>query len=157
MISIRKFSKRIFALVYCFFAIFWSFVLGRAVVYETSAIGASGIHYFSRFNILSFFALFCALSLLVSCVLVTITAFKNKPKSTLDIVIILLLCINAIILYLIPPQVYAVSFFSIFRFVIHIPSNYLSNISFVFSVHFFFIISVVYIMILALNLKVTKQ
>lgn len=140
----RKISETVFYLFYSFFAVLWSIVLLKALAFEGSTIGVSGISYFERFNITVCFMLILAVLLLLTCIFGVIKALFSLSGKAIRFSLAGLFLLNGICLCLLPPQIYVVSLFSIFRYDIHISEYTLSKISFMLSPLFFFILSTVY-------------
>lgn len=143
-------------LICALFSVFWSYVVGRAIIYQTSSIGVSGLNYFDRVAVSWALFLLYALMLLASGILLVFETFKKQTKPTLDILSIVFLFINSLVLYLIPPQVYFISLYSFCMHTLRISDTVLSKISFIFSGSTFLIISVISIVIIAFGIHKTN-
>lgn len=156
MSYIKKIPKRLFAVIYCIFAILRCAVLGCAVLYESSMISDDfKTVFFNRYNIAIFSILFLTISIFVSCAPMLIIAFKNKAMPKLTIATSIWISANAVIVYLIPPQTVAISTYVLLGRFMYI--NFYRYFSFLFSNYFFTAISVICVVFSVLNLKVAKQ
>ena len=148
---------KITVLLICgFFSVFWSYVVGCEAIYQMSSIGVSGLNYFDRVAVSWTLFLLYALMLLASGILLVFETFKKQTKPTLNILLIVFLFINSLVLYLIPPQVYAISLYAFCKFTLCIPDTVLSKISFLFSGLIFLIISVISIVIIVFSIHKTN-
>lgn len=154
---VYKAIKITILMICALFSVFWSYVVGSAIIYQTSSIGVSGlnyfVNYFDRFTVSLSLYLLYTLMLLASGILLVFVTFKKQTKPTLNSILIVFLFINSLVLYLIPPQVYAISLYVFCICTLRIPDTVLSRISFMFSGSTFLIISVISIVIIAFSIQ----
>lgn len=144
-------------LFHSLFALFWTVVLTKSAVYSmhTLVLTQSGIGEEVSLSGTSVVLLLAALSLLAGSVLLWIYAFKKRNAGRWKAVSVVWLLANALLLLLLPSQMYTVARYAILRPLAN--AAWFAYVRFLFSQVFFFVISAVFALGMVLPRKWAKN
>lgn len=146
--------QRVMAVVYALLAGFWAYLLIHSGIWDMSRISTTdsgiGVEYTLTFTSVMLF-ITCSLVIGLATWLL-VFSFKKRTPLWAKIVSIVWLCVNGGLVFLIPPQSYAVSLYAFFYDWIA-SGNYSDYMAFPFTATFFVVLSLLTVLSVAINMR----
>lgn len=144
--------QRVMAVVYALLAGFWAYLLIHSGVWSMSIMSYTGrnVEFSPTGTTICMFAI--ALLIVALAIWLLVFAFKNTIPLWAKIVSIVWLCVNGGLVFLIPPQSYAVSLYALFYDWIA-SGNYSDYMAFPFTATFFVVLSLLTVLSVAINMR----
>lgn len=155
MKKICKYLAKVFSVFFCSHEIFWSVVLGFALYFSMMTFEGSDASFAYRFNIVAVILMIFIILLVISGALSVVTSFRNQSGRVINTVLLILLCFNIAVIYLLPQDIYAVPLYFILRD--FFSDELISSLSFIFGKRFLLTTSSVEIVTVSLRLLNSKE